>query len=193
MAEERTVLCGANSYTEKYYLNPEFGALPEDVKKELRILTTGFTEEVGGILVLFFAPDGQLQLEITKDEGDYLYDDIEAELQIRRLQREKTDLFAQLELFYGTLVVKKRRAQEAAQELEDLLREEEAETLREEEEEDPVSYEDDEVEEEEEDPIESGEELYEDEMAEKLAAEWEEKEREEASWEQFLEELIRDL
>ena len=30
-------------------------------------------------------------------------------------------------------------------------------------------------------------------MAEKLAAEWEEKEREEASWEQFLEELIRDL
>ena len=193
MAEERTVLCGANSYTEKYYLNPEFGALPEEVKKEIHILAVSFAEEVGGTLLLYFTPEGELRLETAKDEADYLYDNIEAELQIRRLQREKEELFAQLEQFYAAFVLRKKRAQEAAAELEDLLREEEAELQSELEEEEGVSYEDDEVAEEEEDPIENGEELYEDEMAEKLAREWEEKEEEETALENYLEELIRDL
>ena len=30
------VLCAANSYNEKYYLNPDFDRLPEAVKKETR-------------------------------------------------------------------------------------------------------------------------------------------------------------
>ena len=29
MYEEKIVLCGANSYERKYYLNPDFEALPE--------------------------------------------------------------------------------------------------------------------------------------------------------------------
>ena len=37
MYEEKVVLCGANSYTEKYYLNPDFEQLPDDIKNELKI------------------------------------------------------------------------------------------------------------------------------------------------------------
>ena len=33
--KETVVLCGANSYEQKYYFNQEFKSLPEDVKKEL--------------------------------------------------------------------------------------------------------------------------------------------------------------
>ena len=29
MYQERVVLCGANSYEEKYYLNPDFEQLPQ--------------------------------------------------------------------------------------------------------------------------------------------------------------------
>ena len=36
MYEEKVVLCGANSYTEKYYLNPDFEQLPESIKNELK-------------------------------------------------------------------------------------------------------------------------------------------------------------
>ena len=38
MYEERVVLCGANSYERKFYLNPDFEALPSHVKDELKIM-----------------------------------------------------------------------------------------------------------------------------------------------------------
>ena len=37
MYEEKIVLCGANSYERKFYINPDFEALPESVKDELKI------------------------------------------------------------------------------------------------------------------------------------------------------------
>ena len=33
---ENLVLCGANSYVEKYYFNEQFSGLPEAVKQELQ-------------------------------------------------------------------------------------------------------------------------------------------------------------
>ena len=38
MYEEKIVLCGANSYDRKFYLNPDFEALPDSIKDELKIL-----------------------------------------------------------------------------------------------------------------------------------------------------------
>ena len=66
--EQNVVLCGANSYDQKYYLNQEFSALPDAVKQELQIMCVWFTEDVGGILTLEFEPDGTL---IMKED---LYD-----------------------------------------------------------------------------------------------------------------------
>ena len=37
MYEDKVVLCGANSYEEKYYLNPDFAQLPDNIKDELKI------------------------------------------------------------------------------------------------------------------------------------------------------------
>ena len=48
--EEEIVLCAANSYEQKYYLNPEFEMLPESIKQELNIMCVLYTEDVGGIL-----------------------------------------------------------------------------------------------------------------------------------------------
>ena len=39
MYDGKVVLCGANSYEEKYYLNPDFNGLPEQIKQELQILS----------------------------------------------------------------------------------------------------------------------------------------------------------
>ena len=38
MYDGKVVLCGANSYEEKYYLNPDFEQLPDHVKDELKIM-----------------------------------------------------------------------------------------------------------------------------------------------------------
>ena len=50
-SDENVVLCASNSYEKKYYFNPDFDRLPEDIKNELKIMCVLFTEEVGGILI----------------------------------------------------------------------------------------------------------------------------------------------
>ena len=97
---ENTVLCGASSYEQKYYFNRDFDRIPDEIKKELQIMCVAFTEEVGGVLTVEYDPEGNLQLKVHVDDGDYLYDEIESGIQISRLQREKEELFTGLEMFY---------------------------------------------------------------------------------------------
>ncbi len=99
----RVVLCGANSYEEKYYFNEAFSAIPQIVKDELKIMCVLFTEECGGILTLEFAPDGTLLLCTRADDYDYYYDEIETGLEIRKLQEEKQELLESLELYYRSV------------------------------------------------------------------------------------------
>ena len=62
MQQENVVLCAASAYEEKFYLNPEFDALPEGIKEDLQIISVLFTADVGGVLIMEFAPEGELQL-----------------------------------------------------------------------------------------------------------------------------------
>lgn len=105
MFDEKMVLCGANAYDKKYYLNEQFSNLPEQVKQELQIMCVLFTEEVGGILILEFQEDGSLRLITEADEGDLLYDDIGSGLKIRQIQLEKRDLLESLEMYYKVFVL----------------------------------------------------------------------------------------
>ena len=97
---EKITLCGANSYQEKYYFNEEFSELPEEVKNELKAACVLFTEEAGGIITLEFDAEGSLMVNIASDERDYLYDEIEAQLLVRKLLSEKSELFEKLELYF---------------------------------------------------------------------------------------------
>lgn len=100
MYEEKIVLCGANSYEEKYYLNPDFDSLPESIKDELKILCVLYVNDVGGILTLVYDEDGELCFEVTSEEFDPMFDDIGSQLKIRQIQREKQDLLKSLQLYY---------------------------------------------------------------------------------------------
>lgn len=93
------VLCGASSYDEKYYFNPKFQNLPEEVKKELQIMCVMFTAEVGGILTLEYDEDGELELCVASTESDLLFDEIGSGLKIKALRQEKRELFEALELY----------------------------------------------------------------------------------------------
>lgn len=97
---DEEVLCGANSYNQKYFLNSEYENLPEEVKTELKRICVSFTEESGGVFLMAFGEDGTLRLKTLHDESDYLYDDIDAQLRIDRLSREKETLFAKLDSYY---------------------------------------------------------------------------------------------
>lgn len=100
MYDEKVVLCGANSYEEKYYLNPNFDQLPGQVKDELKIMCVLYVHDVGGILTLVFEENGELCFEVTSEEFDPMFDDIGSQLKIKELQTEKRDLLAALQMYY---------------------------------------------------------------------------------------------
>lgn len=103
--QENTVLCGANSYDKKYYLNPDFNSLPDSVKAELKIMCVLFTEDVGGIITLEYKEDGTLEFKVQCDEYDAGFDDIGCGLKIKQLQTEKRELLESLETFYKVFVL----------------------------------------------------------------------------------------
>lgn len=98
--EEKVVLCGANSYEQKYYFNEQFKALPEAVRQELQIMCVLYTEDIGGILTMEFGPQGNLEFQVTAADGDYLFDEIGSVLKIKQYQMEKRELLESLEMFY---------------------------------------------------------------------------------------------
>ena len=100
MYQDRVVLCGANSYEEKYYLNPDFVQLPQSIKDELKIMCVLYVHDVGGILTLVFEEDGQLTLEVTSEEFDPTFDEIGSQMKIKEIQRDKQELLEALQIFY---------------------------------------------------------------------------------------------
>ena len=98
--DEEMVMCAASSYEQKYYLNPEFESLPEAVKQELQIMCVLYTADVGGVLLLVFDENGNLELKVEHNEGDFSFDEIGSVLKIKELQDTKEELFKSLEMFY---------------------------------------------------------------------------------------------
>ncbi len=99
------VLCGANAYEEKYYFNPRYEKLPENIKKELNIICVLFTQEVGGIFTIGFDEEGQVLLSTLSEEEDITYDEISAGLLTGKIYRERKEMFHALSLYYRILVL----------------------------------------------------------------------------------------
>ena len=93
MYSGKIVLCGANSYEEKFYLT-------ESIKEELKIMCVLYVNEIGGILTLEYEEDGTLCFRTEAAENDFMYDDIGSVLKIKQLQREKRELLEALEMYY---------------------------------------------------------------------------------------------
>lgn len=104
--ENTTVLCGANSYEQKYYFNKDFGSLPQGIQEELHILSVLFTEEVGGIFTLSFDREGNILIQTEAIEEDYYYDEINCGFMVKKVQENRRELFESLRLFYRIFILK---------------------------------------------------------------------------------------
>ena len=102
MYQQDVVLCSASRYTRKFYLNPDFQNLPDEVQKELKVMCVLFTQDVGGIILLMFDENGNLRIVTDAEEDDILFDEIGCDLKVRQLQKTKRELFEQLEEYYNT-------------------------------------------------------------------------------------------
>ena len=70
MYQDKIVLCGANSYEEKFYMNPDFDNLPQHIKDELKIMCVLYVHDVGGILTLVFEENSALLQSIFSGGRD---------------------------------------------------------------------------------------------------------------------------
>jgi len=104
--DDKKVLCGANHYEQKYYLNPVYDKLPSLVKDELKAMCVLFVEEVSGIILLEFDDEGNLKIVVTAKEDDFYFDEIGSRLKVKQLQDQKRELFGQLEQYYAAVVLK---------------------------------------------------------------------------------------
>lgn len=105
MKENTVVLCGANSYEEKYYLNETFKGLPAQIQQELQIMCVLFVHDVGGIFLVEYDEEGNLNFRTEAVEADYSYDEIGAVLKIKELRRTKEELLRSLELYYQVVIL----------------------------------------------------------------------------------------
>lgn len=97
---EKTVLNGASCYNKKYFLNPDFDDLPDSVKEDIKIISVCLAEKLHCVFTMGFYCDGTLYFETAGQEDDFEYDEIGAGLEIRKLEREETELIKSLRLWY---------------------------------------------------------------------------------------------
>ena len=113
----KRTLCGASSTAMKYFFNEEeFGLLPDSVRDELRAMCVLFTAEYGGIIYLEFDEEGDLMINVTHADDDFLFDEIGAGLKAGALRREHRDLFEKLQLYYRAIAAYRKKAAEEASE-----------------------------------------------------------------------------
>lgn len=106
------VLCGANSYIQKYYLGEQFSILPEQIRNELQIMCVLYVEDVGGVLTMEYDEEGNLDFRVESEESDYLFDEIGSVLKIKQMRQEKQELLEALELFYRTFFLAAKQTNE---------------------------------------------------------------------------------
>lgn len=97
---DHVTLCVSNAYLRKFYLDENFEELPQYVREELKIMCVLYTEDVGGILELYFDEDGDLQFQTSCEEGDFFYDEIGSVLKIKQYQNERRELLEAIETYY---------------------------------------------------------------------------------------------
>ena len=97
---EKKVLAGASREKQKYFFEPAFNEIPQSVKDEIRNICILMSERLGCTFLMSFEETGDLVFEIIKNEGDFDFDDIGAELEIKSLKSEKKELIKALKLWY---------------------------------------------------------------------------------------------
>lgn len=97
---ERKVLAAANSEQQKYYLEPEFSFLPPAIQEDLKKICVVLAEKLRCTFLVGFEENGDLYFETVKREDDFDFDEIGAELEIKRIQKEELELFRAIELWY---------------------------------------------------------------------------------------------
>ena len=118
--KEEQILCACSASEQKYYFNPRYAALPQQIQDELQILAVTLTEDVGGVFTMEYDEDGSLYMSTTAKENDFFYDEIGSHLKIKQYRVKYEELLENLEAFYRLFILADENERKAAlEELDD--------------------------------------------------------------------------
>ena len=90
-------------------MEEEFKFLPDTIKEDLKRICVYMAEKLNCTFLVGFDDNGDVYFETIKHEGDFDFDEIGAELEIKRLQKEELELFRAMELWYVLFCTKRGR------------------------------------------------------------------------------------
>ena len=89
-------------------MEEEFKFLPDTIKEDLKRICVYMAEKLNCTFLVGFDDNGDVYFETIKHEGDFDFDEIGAELEIKRLQKEELELFRAMEQWYVLFAQKGR-------------------------------------------------------------------------------------
>ena len=95
---KKQIVAAASYKKQKYFIEPKFQVLPEEVQKELKIMCVLTAQKLCCTFLIGFETTGEIYFETTESEIDF--DEIGAELEIKKMQSEKKDFLNALKLWY---------------------------------------------------------------------------------------------
>ena len=103
---EKKVLAAADCAAQKYFLEPAFAALPEQILEEVKTICIVLAQKLNCTFLIGFYENGEVYFETVQREDDFDFDQIGAELEIKRLQRQEAELFRALQMWYTVFFTK---------------------------------------------------------------------------------------
>ncbi len=95
---KKQILAMTSYKKQKYFIEPKFQILPEEVQKELKIMCVLTAQKLCCTFCVGFEENGDIYFETI--EGEIDFDEIGAELEIKRIQSEKKEFLKALKLWY---------------------------------------------------------------------------------------------
>lgn len=97
---EKQILAVASYEKQKYFIEPKFQILPEEIQKEIKIMCVLTAQKLCCTFLIGFEEQGDIYFETIKEREDIDFDDIGAELEIKKIQSKKEQLLKALKLWY---------------------------------------------------------------------------------------------
>ena len=97
---KKRILAVASYEKQKYFIEPKFQILPEEIQKEIKIMCVLTAQKLCCTFLIGFERQGDIYFETIKEQQNIDFDDIGAELEIKKIQSEKEQLLKALKLWY---------------------------------------------------------------------------------------------
>ncbi len=96
---EKHVLISVSPYLQKYYINDIYSDLPKDIKDTLRAKLGVIAEKTNAIISIGFDELGEVFMEQRYEDLSF-YDEIGAELRIKKFQQEEMELLKSVKMWH---------------------------------------------------------------------------------------------